>query len=267
MKNMLGIVPAWDSHPDGSLKDCPHTSDVDLAQGKRGEFLDNDTIWRSMADLNRILLYADRKGILQPARQRRYLAIVDGIVAGEASQYEPRPRPLSSIIIGFGPVTADAVAARVAGFDPRLLRSIVQPASKGNYGLGPAHSSEILVVLRGAGSVQEFCTAERIIVPESDIYPWVGHVEANDFAPPHLSWRYEGERQRLLVQAEDPAGVAYVRLACRRQGQPRTIALDRQGDAKRGEWSSPLPAIEQLDSLWLTAADELFNATSVPLKL
>jgi len=40
----------------------------------------NDVLWRTLADLNKLILYADSEGVLQGARQRRYLAVVDGIV-------------------------------------------------------------------------------------------------------------------------------------------------------------------------------------------
>jgi hypothetical protein len=264
MKNMLGIIPSWDGYADGHLKDCAHTSDVDLAMGARGEYLENDTIWRSMADLNRTLLYADRTGVLQPERQRRYLAIVDGIAAGEASQYEPHPRPLGTVVIGFDPVTADAVTARVAGFDQRHLRSVVNPASQGAYGLGPANPAEIRLTVSGAGSLQEFCTPERVIIPETGVYSWQGQVEAHDFQPPRLSWRYDGEQQQLIVQADDPAGVAYVRLAYLRLGQPRVKALElQQGNTISGEWVAPLSAPEQVEELRLLAMDELFNASEL----
>jgi len=268
MKNMLGIIPSWDGYGDGRLKDCAHTSDVDLAMGARGEYLENDTIWRSMADLNRILLYADRTGVLQPERQRRYLSIVDGIAAGEASQYEPHPRPLGTVVIGFDPVTVDAVTARVAGFDQRRLRSVVNPASQGAYGLGPAHPAGIRLTLSGAGSLQEFCTQERVIVPETGVYSWQGQVEAHDFQPPLLSWRYDGQHQQLIVQADDPAGVAYVRLEYRRLGQPRVKALELyQGNSTSGEWVAPLPAPEQVEELRLLAMDELFNTSELLIHL
>lgn len=263
MKNMVGIIPAWDGYGDGQLKDCAHTSDVDLALGKRGEFLENDTIWRSMADLNRVLLYADRSGGLQPERQRRYLTIVDGIVAGEASQYEPHPRPLGTIVIGFDPVTVDAVTARVAGFDPRRLRSVIQPV-----GLGPPNPADIKLAISGADTLQEFSTRERVIVPESRIYSWQGHVEAQDFQPPNLSWRYDGERQQLIVQANDPAGVDYVRLAYRRLGEHHVKALDlHQGNSSSGKWIASLPAPDQVEELQLLAMDELFNASQFPVHL
>ena len=268
MKNMLGIIPSWDGYADGHLKDCAHTSDVDLAMGARGEYLENDTIWRSMADLNRILLYADRTGVLRPERQRRYLAIVDGIAAGEASQYEPHPRPLGTVVIGFDPVSVDAVTARVAGFDQRRLRSVVNPASQGAYGLGPANPAEIKLTVSGAGSLQEFCTQERVIIPETQVYSWQGHVEAHDFQPPRLSWRYDGEQQQLIVQADDPVGVAYVRLAYRRLGQARVKALEfHQGNSVSGEWVAPLPAPEQVEGLRLLAMDELFNASEMLIRL
>jgi len=268
MKNMLGIIPSWDGYGDGRLKDCAHTSDVDLAMGARGEYLENDTIWRSMADLNRILLYADRAGVLQPERQRRYLAIVDGIAAGEASQYEPHPRPLGTVMIGFDPVTVDAVTARVAGFDQHRLRSVVNPASHGPYGLGPANPAEIRLTVSGANALQEFCTQERVIIPETQVYSWQGQVEAHDFQPPRLSWRYDGERQQLIVQADDPAGVAYIRLAYRRLGQPLVKALElQQGNTISGEWVAPLPAAEQVEELRLLAMDELFNASELLIHL
>jgi uncharacterized protein (DUF362 family) len=268
MKNMLGIIPSWDGYADGNLKDCAHTSDVDLAMGARGEYLENDTIWRSMADLNRILLYADRTGVLHPERQRRYLAIVDGIAAGEASQYEPHPRPLGTVVIGFDPVTVDAVTARVSGFDQRRLRSVVNPASQGAYGLGPANPAEIRLTVSGASTLQEFCTQERVIIPETGVYSWQGQVEAHDFQPPRLSWHYDGEHQQLIVQADDPAGVAYVRLAYRRLGEPRFKALElQQGNTISGEWIVPLPAPEQVEGLRLSAMDELFNASELPIHM
>jgi uncharacterized protein (DUF362 family) len=48
-----------------------------------GSWEGNDTLWRTILDLNRILFFADREGRLRGEPQRRYLAIVDGIVAGE----------------------------------------------------------------------------------------------------------------------------------------------------------------------------------------
>ena len=49
---------------------------------RSGSWCGNDTIWRTVVDLNRILLWFDGDG--KPRKvPRRYLTIVDGIIAGE----------------------------------------------------------------------------------------------------------------------------------------------------------------------------------------
>jgi uncharacterized protein (DUF362 family) len=85
-----------------------------------GSWEGNRTLWRTVLDLNRALLFADRDGRLRDEPQRRYLAIVDGIVAGE----------------GEGPLGATPLRAGllVGGRDP----SLVDHAACGAMGLDPA---------------------------------------------------------------------------------------------------------------------------------
>jgi hypothetical protein len=264
MKNMLGIVPAWDGpYEKAQLKDCAHASDVDMAQGNRGKYLDNDTIWRSMADLNRILLYADAQGKLQATRQRRYLTIVDGIVAAEESQYTPHPRPLGTVVIGAEPVTCDAVTARVMGFDPRKLRSVVNPQQIATHPLGPWQAAAVRVVTSWAGGLNAVYRAA--LTPELHVYSWQGQVEAGDFDPPTLqSIAWDAGTSELRIRASDPAGVASVRLACVYEGQRSVHALaPAAGDARSGEWRVPFPLGAVVKNGELAIADELFNADTV----
>ena len=48
-----------------------------------GSWYGNDTLWRTVLDLNRLLIYADRNGIMTNSPQRKCLTIVDAIIAGE----------------------------------------------------------------------------------------------------------------------------------------------------------------------------------------
>jgi uncharacterized protein (DUF362 family) len=260
MKNMLGIIPAWDGpYEKAELKDCAHASDLDLAQGNRGKYLDNDTIWRSMADLNRILLYADAAGRLQPTRQRRYLTIVDGIVAAEESQYNPHPRPLGTVVIGADPVTCDAVTARIMGFDPRKLRSVTQPGQITTHPLGPWQPAGVRIVTSWGSGLNAIY--RMAITPELHVYSWQGQVEAHDFDPPRLqSVTWDTETGELRVQVQDPTGVACVRLAYSYQGQrclhDLTLAA---GDILAGEWRLAFPAGAAIGSGELTLTDQMFN--------
>jgi uncharacterized protein (DUF362 family) len=260
MKNMLGIIPAWDGpHEQAELKDCAHTSDVDQAAGRRGMYLDNDTIWRSIADLNRILLYADAQGALHPARQRRYLAIVDGIVAAEESQYQPRPYPLSTVVVGSDPVTVDAITARCMGFDPRRLKSVAQPSASGSFPLGPAHPSQIKVAVSGGEGLSDLY--RHTLTPELHVFSWQGHLEADDFDGPEvLEWVWEAASGELHVTARDPAGVAWVRVAYEYEGQRRMKALQlRDGSPFEGRWSTPFPLGSAAERAAILTGDELFN--------
>jgi uncharacterized protein (DUF362 family) len=270
LKNMLGIIPAWDGpYEKAELKDCAHASDLDMAQGNRGKYLDNDTIWRSMADLNRILLYADGTGRtpypgrLQSARQRRYLTIVDGIVAAEESQYQPHPRPLGTVVIGADPVTCDAVTARIMGFDPRKLRSVTHPGQIPSHPLGPWQPANVRVVTSWGGGLNAVYRAA--ITPELHVFSWQGHVEADDFDPPQVqSVAWDPGTGELRVQVGDPAGVACVRLAYTYQDQRQVHDLSLMaGDARAGEWRLPFAAGDVLKSGELAVADELFNTDIV----
>ena len=78
-----------------------------------GSWEGNDTIWRTVLDLNRILFYADRDGRLADRPQRRYLAIVDGIIAGEGEgPLASTPRPAGLLVAGRDPVLVDLACVR-----------------------------------------------------------------------------------------------------------------------------------------------------------
>jgi uncharacterized protein (DUF362 family) len=92
-----------------------------------GSWWGNDTLWRTVLDLNRILFYADSHGQMTEKLQRRYLSLVDGFLAGEGEgPLEPTPRPCGLLIGGFTPAVVDSVCARVMGFDPQKIPLIRQ---------------------------------------------------------------------------------------------------------------------------------------------
>jgi uncharacterized protein (DUF362 family) len=87
-----------------------------------GSWEGNDTLWRTILDLNRILFYADREGVVRSEPQRRYLTIVDGIVAGEGEgPLGATPVEAGLLIGGFDPALVDAVCAEAMGFDPARI--------------------------------------------------------------------------------------------------------------------------------------------------
>lgn len=87
-----------------------------------GNWHGNDTAWRMVLDLNRILMLADEKGDLQTEPARRYFSIIDGVIAGEAEgPLHPDAYPSGVVLAGFNPAAVDWVATRLMGFDPALI--------------------------------------------------------------------------------------------------------------------------------------------------
>jgi uncharacterized protein (DUF362 family) len=95
-----------------------------------GDWYGNDTVWRMALDLNRVLIYSDRQGQLSERPQRKYLSVIDGIVAGEGEgPLYPDPLPIGVLLAGTHPVNVDLVAAALMGFDYRriaILREAVE---------------------------------------------------------------------------------------------------------------------------------------------
>src|SRR6266446_4813694 len=86
----------------------------------------NDTIWRVVDDLNRVLFfYDDHHQQMSDRQQRRYFAIVDGIVAMEGNgPLRGSPKQCGLVIGGEDPLAIDAVAATLMGFDWRRIRML-----------------------------------------------------------------------------------------------------------------------------------------------
>jgi len=92
-----------------------------------GDWHGNDTIWRTIIDLNRILLYADRSGLICEEQQRKYFAVVDGIIGGEGDgPFNVTTRACGMLFGGFNPVLLDSVIAGTMGFEWRLIPQIVE---------------------------------------------------------------------------------------------------------------------------------------------
>jgi uncharacterized protein (DUF362 family) len=112
-----------------------------------GSWEGNDTIWRTVLDLNQILFYADRDGRLQEQPQRRYLAIVDGIMAGEGEgPLASTPRAAGLLVGGSDPVLVDVACVRAMGYSERNVPMIHRALESGGRPLLPSSDLDALRV-------------------------------------------------------------------------------------------------------------------------
>lgn len=86
----------------------------------------NDTIWRTVDDLNRILFFYDlHREEMQTQPQRKYFAIVDGIISMEGNgPLRGTPKSAGVVMAGDDPLVVDIAAATLMGFDWRRIRML-----------------------------------------------------------------------------------------------------------------------------------------------
>jgi len=112
---------------------------------RSGNWYGNDTTWRMVIDLNRILIYADRDGHLQDSPTRRVFCIVDGIVGGEGNgPMDPTPKPSGTVVVGKNPVAVELVCARLMGFDYMRLPVLRHALDKHSLPIAAFEYSEVI---------------------------------------------------------------------------------------------------------------------------
>lgn len=101
-----------------------------------GGWCGNDTAWRMVLDLNRIITYATPNGELQSTPCRQHLAFIDGVTGGEG-QGPLSPRAVHSGVLLFSPnpVVADFACASLMGFDPWRIPLISEAVHLARYPL------------------------------------------------------------------------------------------------------------------------------------
>jgi uncharacterized protein (DUF362 family) len=140
-----------------------------------GSWWGNDTLWRTVLDLNRILFYVDSHGNMTDKIQRRYLSLMDGFLAGEGEgPLEPTPRPCGLIICGFNPAVVDSVCARGMGFDPQKI-PLIRQALATDWLTPPDQNIQIVTNEPRWKSVLTWKREDSLAFSPSR--GWLGHIE------------------------------------------------------------------------------------------
>ena len=147
--------------------------------GYDGGWYMNNTVWRGIVDLNRVILYSDKNGIMRDVPQRKYLCIVDGIIAGEGlGPLHPTPRAFNKVLIGDCAPAIDRTAATLMGFDYRKIPSI-REASRDMRWLLMDPDEDVIMEYNGKQiniETEEILpyVADPIFTPGPG---WLGHIE------------------------------------------------------------------------------------------
>lgn len=103
---------------------------------KAGAWYGNDTLWRTVLDINKIIVYGTMNGKIQPEPQRKFFSIIDGIIAGERNgPLIPDAKKCRTLIAGEDLLLVDLVAIRLMDMDYRKIRIYNQLVAKEDEGI------------------------------------------------------------------------------------------------------------------------------------
>ena len=142
-----------------------------------GDWYGNDTVWRMALDLNTLLFYANREGMLCDVPQRRYFSMIDGIIGGMAEgPLKPHPGDAGVLVAGFNPVAVDMVCTRLMGFDFRRIPKIRRAAERDWLPLGQFTPADLRIV----SNLDRWCHIFHSDDPGLAVTPsagWQGYIE------------------------------------------------------------------------------------------
>ena len=142
----------------------------------------NDTLWRLLQDLNRIVFYADNKGKLHDQPVRHQIVFMDGIIGGDKDgPVAPDPQYPGLLMAGYAPAAIDAVGSSIMGFDITKIPMIykLMATSGGIMPLFHGAIDDIRIV--EDGTEYNFKDFENIHNLHFEPHPnWKGHVEREE---------------------------------------------------------------------------------------
>ncbi len=101
-----------------------------------GSWSGNHTISRTINDLNKILIYADKSGVMCEKPQRRLLIIGDMIIAGEKEgPVMPSPKELGVIAVGENPLAFDLAIAGLMVADIKKIPTLQNAMNVSRFGM------------------------------------------------------------------------------------------------------------------------------------
>jgi uncharacterized protein (DUF362 family) len=143
-----------------------------------GSWWGNDTIWRTIIDLNRILIYSEKNGVMTSTEQRKLFTLADGIIAGEKDgPLAPTPRRSGMIVCGTNPATVDIIIAAALGFNWEKIPQIKNSFAVSSKPLVNFSPDEIRVFLENGKSIS---FNDFLAVKHENFTPhhgWKGYIE------------------------------------------------------------------------------------------
>ena len=141
-----------------------------------GSWYGNDTIPRTIVDLNKILFYSDKKGQMQKSIQRKIFSVVDAVIAGEKEgPLHPDWKRCNMLLAGDNPVAIDLVSSQIMGFDYMKIPTLHRAVSCKDYPLFSGDIENIILKSENPDRFSDIIKKFNQKFRPSD--GWRGHIE------------------------------------------------------------------------------------------
>ncbi len=117
------------------------TGDMEIEGGWSG----NDTVWRTVLDVNRIAMYGRVDGSMDESPRRRIVSLTDALICGQNNgPLQPLPLHMGCVTFSDSSVDADRLNSLLLGFEPGLIPMLKQASSEFRWPLPIMASDEEL---------------------------------------------------------------------------------------------------------------------------
>jgi len=152
--------------------------DTNTTTIRSGNWYGNDTTWRMVIDLNRILLYSDENGDLMNSPARQLFCIVDGIVGGEGNgPLDPTAKTMGMILAGMNPLALDLACARLMNFDYQKIPVLFRALEEHSLPLTTFDYTDIICRSSDPGLDCPLAGLKSVGSAFEPHFGWKGHIE------------------------------------------------------------------------------------------
>lgn len=132
---------------------------MDTEKYSEGSWWGNDTIWRTILDVNRVINYSNKNGTMCDTIQRKIITIGDMILCGEKEgPLLPSPKKVGGILFAENPVVFDLILTRLMGFDRSKLSTVTMATKDKNL-----FSGKISDIVVNSNQKEYSCKLDEIV--------------------------------------------------------------------------------------------------------
>lgn len=136
-----------------------------------GAWYGNDTVWRMVLDINRIIAFGNSEGEIVTSAQRRVITICDAIIAGQGEgPLNPSPHAMGMVTVSEDDLFLDYVMSLLFGFDPLKI-----PHVRSFNGAEKPSEFKIVLDKKTIGIEELSAYSIKAIPPKG----WIGYIEKN----------------------------------------------------------------------------------------